>query len=509
MKVIFLFSILFLSANLKGQGELNIWSGTQLVAGSNTQLVFNNTDFINEGTYQQGTSVLRFTGSMNSLLDIGSAEVYDLTIAKSGSKYVSLSGDLEINNDLRFSVNNSFLQLNNFDLTLQSSSNIIGYDDNNFIVTNSNGQVIWKQMNAETFPIGYSTSTYNPLALNQFGAVDDIAVRCLSNVLTNGSSGSTLNDVVNASWEVTEALAGGSSMSMTASWKTTDELGSFDRTDCAIAHYGANGWDLNLSDLGSAGGGPTIYSRSRAAVTELGYFAVGGDPLLHNLSLGIDLLLEGAYDSGGLMTDLLRSGGYLSTTEPFTSLGFTHFGRGGSETVNASVFNTTGNNAIVDWVFVELRSGVGSGSKVATKSALLQKDGDVVDLDGSSNLKIPGFGAGNYYVVVKHRNHLGLMTANTVALSTSLSTIDFTSSASSAIGGALSLRDLGGGYYGLYSGDFDLNGQIQNTDFNSMILTIGLSGYQQGDLDLNGQVQNSELQSILVPNIGKGTQFDY
>ena len=488
---------------------MKIRSGTRLVANGSTQLVFDNTNFINEGVFVKATSTLKFTGSANSFLDLGNSEMYNLTIAKSSGRHVELSEDLLISNDLRFSTNNSFVQLNNFDLTLESSSDIIGYDDNNFIVTNSNGQVIREQLNSAIFPIGYTNSTYNFLELSQSGTTDDIGARCLPNVLANGSSGSAQSDVVDASWEITEGVAGGSNMNITANWKTADELGGFDRNDCALAHYGTNGWDLTLNDLGNSSGGSGTYSRQRIAVSELGYFAVGGDPLLLNLELGIDLLLEGAYDNSGLMTDLLRSGGYLNTSEPFTGLGLTHFGRGGGETVNASVFNTTGNNAIIDWVFVELRSGMSSGSKVATKSALLQKDGDIVDLDGSSDLKIPGFGAGNYYVVVRHRNHLGLMAANALALSTNLTTIDFTSSVSSAVGGALSLRDLGGGYYGLLSGDFDLNGQIQNTDFNSMILTIGLAGYQQGDLDLNGQVQNSELQSILVPNIGKGTQFDY
>lgn len=74
-----------------------------------------------------------------------------------------------------------------------------------------------------------------------------------------------------------------------------------------------------------------------------------------------------------------------------------------------TVFNITGQNAIVDWVFVELRSKTDNSKVIATRSGLLQRDGDVVDLDGLSYLSFPGVMEDSFYVVVKHRNHLGVM----------------------------------------------------------------------------------------------------
>jgi hypothetical protein len=119
--------------------------------------------------------------------------------------------------------------------------------------------------------------------------------------------------------------------------------------------------------------------------------------------------LEGAFEAtANLMTNDLRS--QLSLTEPFTSLGFQHVGGGGGETIsNPMILAATGNDAIVDWVFVELRDSGNPSFLLATRSALVQRDGDIVDIDGVSPLEFPEV-RDNYYVAVRARTHLGIMT---------------------------------------------------------------------------------------------------
>jgi len=102
---------------------------------------------------------------------------------------------------------------------------------------------------------------------------------------------------------------------------------------------------------------------------------------------------------------------------------------------------------------------------------------------------------------------LGVMSAMPVAFSATVAVVDFTSDLSNTYGGANGIAVLGDGKLGLYSGDFNRNGQVQNTDYAAMVLTLGTSGYMAGDFDLNGQVQNTDLQFKLVPNIGKGAAF--
>ena len=66
------------------------------------------------------------------------------------------------------------------------------------------------------------------------------------------------------------------------------------------------------------------------------------------------------------------------------------------------ILTTTGNDAIIDWVFLELRST--HNEVVATRAALVQADGDLMEIDGSNEIKFNTL-SGNYYVTGRHRNH--------------------------------------------------------------------------------------------------------
>jgi hypothetical protein len=141
--------------------------------------------------------------------------------------------------------------------------------------------------------------------------------------------------------------------------------------------------------------------------------------------------LQGALfgTNGMLMRDTLRQLNRLPSVEPYTGMpGFAHVGNPGGETVGnmAVVFADNGANSIVDWVFVELRSSSNPVTVLKTRSALLQRDGDVVDIDGISPLVFENTQPGNFYVAVRHRNHLGTMTAASIAMTNAGTTVDFT-----------------------------------------------------------------------------------
>ncbi len=149
-----------------------------------------------------------------------------------------------------------------------------------------------------------------------------------------------------------------------------------------------------------------------------------------SLKLTVKAFLQGAAinGTGGLMRDDLRVKGLIPASQPYTTTnGYTQVNNAGSETVVSTVLSATGNNAIVDWVMVELRSSSNPATVVATRSALIQRDGDIVDVNGTSAVSFSNLAAGNYYISVRHRNHLSVMTANTVAVSTSTPLVDFTS----------------------------------------------------------------------------------
>ncbi len=139
--------------------------------------------------------------------------------------------------------------------------------------------------------------------------------------------------------------------------------------------------------------------------------------------------LQGNYnETAGLMNDDLRVKNLIPTIEPYQNYQpiqgynyypFQHVDLGGGEQINPIVFEETGANAIVDWVMLELRSQHDSSKVLSTRSALLQRDGDIVDLNGQSSVKFKKLKSDKYFFSVRHRNHLGLMSAKSVMLYTS------------------------------------------------------------------------------------------
>ncbi|MBV6428827.1 MAG: 1,4-alpha-glucan branching enzyme GlgB [Haliscomenobacter sp.] len=220
-------------------------------------------------------------------------------------------------------------------------------------------------------------------------------------------------------------------------------------------------------------------------------------------------LLSGPFEPNtGLMRDDLRSLGYIPTSEPYTALGYVYTGGAGGETINPSVLAVTGEDAIVDWVVLELRSEATPGTVTKSRPAMLQRDGDIVDLDGTTTaIAFSGVTPGEYFVTVRHRNHLGIASASAVYLSPVACALDFARGASATYG-SNAQQDLGSGKMGFWPGDGNGNGQIQNTDVEEVWKgQVGLSGYLKGDFNLNGQVQNTDLESYWKISVGKGTQM--
>ncbi|QQR85800.1 MAG: hypothetical protein IPJ76_14490 [Flavobacteriales bacterium] len=171
-------------------------------------------------------------------------------------------------------------------------------------------------------------------------------------------------------------------------------------------YYYCYDWEVDEGDL--------VCNSGRTAVTATVNNGVALAPIVK---------LEGPFDANsGLMRDDLRAAGLIPSSEPFTALGFTHVG-GGGEVLSPALLSTTGATAIVDWVFVELRSAVDPSNVVATRSGLVRRNGSVIGPDGGV-LQLPVAG-GNYYVAVRHRNHLGCVTSDPVALSSTAAVVDF------------------------------------------------------------------------------------
>lgn len=108
-------------------------------------------------------------------------------------------------------------------------------------------------------------------------------------------------------------------------------------------------------------------------------------------------------------------------TYPYFANGNTHYA---APQMPASALSIAGNDAIVDWIVIELReedpTQLGmtptKTRPVHSRAALLQKDGDIVDIGGGPVHFNKTF-CQPYYIAIYHRNHLPFRTLNSMVLS--------------------------------------------------------------------------------------------
>lgn len=169
----------------------------------------------------------------------------------------------------------------------------------------------------------------------------------------------------------------------------------------------------------------------------------------------------------------LMSNYYRTTNFPFSdpynvaplNTYFNHVNNTTQGSISPNALMQTGANTIVDWVFLELRSGIlNNTTTIATKSALLQSDGDVVHTDGISPVRFDNVLANNYFLAVRHRNHIGILTSDAFSLSSSNTVINLTDSSVNLTGfdnyiqKSATVRTL-------VPGDVNADGEINTLDY--------------------------------------------
>jgi hypothetical protein len=182
--------------------------------------------------------------------------------------------------------------------------------------------------------------------------------------------------------------------------------------------------------------------------------------------------------------------GVIPATDPYL----------GTTTVKGSLPET-----MVDWVLVELRS-TASGATVAQAVGCLLADGSVTDTTGVNGLSFVGLESSSaYYIVVKHRNHLAIMSSSAVSIDESnTEDYDFTVSGAAYGGDVLAVKQVGSDY-AMIAGDGDGNTQIQISDKTAWNTQSGLSGYNSADYDMNGFVQTNDV-SFYYGSSGSASQ---
>lgn len=492
-------------------------------------------DFTNgnpAGWNSPNPNTLKFSGDLASNVTSNGAQFYDVVVQKGTTFNVNLLDAMNITHNLDFNApaagTGNKVSIGNNNLIMGSAATVTGFDADEYVMTGGTGYMKKTLASGSfQFPLGFDAATYNPATIaNLTGPSDTYQARVLASPTNgNGLTGTPLTtQVVNAVWDINEAAAGGNTYDLTLGWTVGDELSGFSETANAISRNdGVNGWDALFANLGGSG-----TTRTRTGLNAFGAFAVGGKAVANSLVLNAKVLLQGPFVSG-LMVDSLRVHNYIPTSEPYTSTpyNYVHKAYGGGETSTLAAFDQPANNDdIVDWVVVELRSN--PWAVVATKTGLLQRDGNIVDLDGTSNLSIQGVADGPYYIGIKHRNHLPVRTNAAVSLSNSVSAlVDFTVLATAFDSSGIAKptepeKLLPGGLYGLWSGDANFNKSVSyngaSNDKNIVLTTVGpatpnnaILGYNRADVNMNGvTLYNGAAndKNVVLVNVGPATPND-
>lgn len=230
-----------------------------------------------------------------------------------------------------------------------------------------------------------------------------------------------------------------------------------------------------------------------------------------NYTMNVTAYLRGPWNGANMNTNI---GAIMQTTQPY----------------NVSPYNYTGTESVasipanvVDWVLIENRkpaSGLPQDALVGTitgsKAGFVLNNGSIVGLDGVTPISVPITKQGNSFIVVRHRNHLGVISNSIASNVTGTFTNDFSSLSNvykpaGAASDPLTLLS-GGTKYGLWPGDVNKNGVVNSTDITAIKAAISsaASGYLLTDVNLNSGINSTDItltkNTISLAGTGSGAR---
>jgi large repetitive protein len=325
----------------------------------------------------------------------------------------------------------------------------------------------------------------------------DDAYQTLKNTLVSGSI--AVNDIDhNAGQTLTYSLLTNTAhgvVSVTAN-------GSFNYTPVA-GFTGVDQFMYQICDNGT----PTMCDTATVYLTIYDFPCV---------TMNLKVLLEGSLfqsPTAGIMRTTLNERGLLPGQTPIgqfavaTPAGHPYAGAPWNVVDTTGITMTTYDANVTDWVLVSLRTDNVSAANVLRVPALLMKDGTVKFIN-------PCFSVanGNYFVVIEHRNHMGVMSPSAVPVVGGVINFDFTTGNSLLTTNVNNPPAFGqklvGTKWSMYAGESKKTTPTTNFDinFNDSILWKAESGnfdqYRQGDHDMNADV-NFQDQVLWKANSGR------
>ena len=220
-------------------------------------------------------------------------------------------------------------------------------------------------------------------------------------------------------------------------------------------------------------------------------------PMMEAYQLEVKVYLEGAYQTGGLMSTHLSTANLLPNSQPFNRSPWNYEG---TETTVSIPNNTT------DWMLVEIRDAAMPDCIVEQLAVFVRYDGYLMDIDGTPNLTLNNVNTtDSYLLIIRSRNHLAIV--NEVPLTFPQTNIyDFTEL--NSVQGTDQLVLTNDGNYAMLAGDFNSDGILSVADFNIYVAeSASLNQYTDSDVNLDGSTTIADFNLYLPNSSSIGISF--
>jgi hypothetical protein len=494
---------------VKGSTTLKVASGTTIVEPTkltvesgatvdNSGTIILKGNLVNQNVSQSnlGSGTLELSGTLHQYI-VGLNKVNNVTV--NNSKGVGISGNTEIDGTL--TLTSGLVTLGSNNLLLGPNASVSGTPSATKMVVATESGLLQKQFTdgtsvarSFTYPVGDSTGTaaeYSPVTLSF--TTSNFATGIAGVNLVNSAYTGMTGDYLNRYW--TTSSSGITSLNCNAQFNyvVADVNGTEANINCLMV----------LPDQNTYDAADPSHFLTASGLTALGTFTGG----VGAVQTAFTVFLEGANNGAGSMTAVLSSftagDPYYSTspfplTQPYSASPWNY---SGTENVGSVPAN------VVDWVYIELRSAdIPDNATAATifgkRAAFLKSDGSIVDIDGTSPVKFTyGTPSGpNVYVVIKHRNHLAIMSSSGVLKNGSgVYIYDFTDAGTKTYGYPDGIK-MKGGKWSMVGGNGYPNDLLDTDDlsysWNSQF------GYYDGYFNMSGLVDTDDLSYIWNINFG-------
>lgn len=464
-------------------------------------------NYTNTGTYTGvgTTGILEMNGTGNSDLNAGASSIANLLINKTtATDVVKLTASAVVNNAVTLT-NGVFTTdpINNpaFTLTSPVTATYTFAADKEII--GSVKRTSWTSGAASVF-----NNSNMQVTTNGGSAPTDLTVTMIP--LSAGGDPTQAERELKRKYTFAQTAGTGFTADVRFPYIQAAELNSNTETNLVPWTLTSSVWNAKLTAVTRDAANDYV-STTGITAAELAQEWKLADPIY---TMNVTANLRGPWNGSTAMNTSLLNAAIIPLSQPYNVTPFNYIGTESVASIPANV---------VDWVLIEHRkptSGLPADALVSTvtgrEAGFLLSNGTVVELDGITPISIPITKQGTAFIVIRHRNHLGVLSNAIASNATGTFTNDFTALANSykpvgAPSDPVVLLAGAGGKYGLWAGDATKNGAIQAGDITAIKAAIAIlaSGYQFTDVSMNGAIQAGDItlskSTIAVLGSGSGT----